>query len=452
MLNRNDAKKLVEKAVSSTKYYAVATLSASSVGTTRFANSEISQNVTITEARMSLCIYDGKKQATCATNVISNDGLEQLARDAEALLKYVPASEYGAFAFSQEPVAERDVSKTLAAAFDTQGRAAYIKKGVALLEDGYTASGALTFTDTTLAIGESSSFEGKKDSDAFGNGGFRYANYHNIAFNTVVTHESGADGAGECTSYTTVPDVVSCFAKAQKTAKAALNPVEPPLGAVTVVLSPAAFADLLSFTVMQLNAKSVEDGVSFARGKLGEKVFGENIIICDDVTNPDLLPLPFDYEGNVKCVLPLINSGVIENYVYDNKRAAKAGVKSTGHAVVARWYAGAVPMNVVVDGGEQTLDEIISNTENGIFINEFHYTNFVNARNLQITGLTRNGTFLIENGKITKPISTVRFTESMLDAFCNISAVSKEREIVGGFGAMLVPAVRVEGFHFTSRA
>jgi len=438
MLNKEQAKALVDKAVSATKYYAVAILSGSEQGTTRFANSEISQNVTITEGRLSLTVYDGKKQSTCATNDLSPTGIEKLVQDAEGLLQFVPEGEFGAFPFSKEEVASRNNGDALAKAFDAKGRAACIKEGVAQLEEGYTASGALTLTNTAVAIAET-------------NGGFRFAAYYDVAFNTVVTHTDGTDGAGECISYTNVPDIVSYFKKAQATSKAARNPIEPQLGGFTVVLSPVAFGDLIGFAARMQNAKSVEDGVSYARGKLGEQVFGANLTIKDDITNPELLPLPFDMEGNPRRVLPLIEKGVVSSYVYDNKSASKQGVESTGHAVVTRWFTGAVPMNLVVEGGDQSLEEIITDTENGIFINEFHYTNFVNARNLQITGLTRNGTFLIENGKLTRPIATVRFTESMLDAFNNISAISKERELVSGFGAALIPAVKIENFHFTSK-
>ncbi|MCL2287012.1 MAG: TldD/PmbA family protein [Firmicutes bacterium] len=438
MLNKEQAKILMDKAFSATKYYGTAVLSASEQGTTRFANSEISQNVTITDGRLSFTVYDGKKQATCATNDLSDSGILQLVKDAEEMLQLVPEGEFGAFPFSKEEVPERAKSDALAKAFDVNGRAECIKEGVAQLEAGYTASGALTLTDSVIAVGDSQ-------------GGFRYAGYCDVSFNTVVTHTSGADGAAECVSYTTAPDVAGCFKKAMATAKAARNPVEPSLGAFTVVLSPIAFADLLGFAARMLNAKSVQDGVSFARGKLGEKVFGENLTIRDDITNPELLPLPFDMEGNPRRVLSLVENGVVSAFVYDNKCAAKEGKETTGHALTVRFMSGAMPVNIAVDGGDKPFEEIIASTENGIFINEFHYTNFVNARNLQVTGLTRNGTFLIENGKITKPVATVRFTESLLDAFNNITAISKERELVSGFGAMLVPGVKIESFHFTSK-
>jgi len=439
MLNREQAQALMQAAISQTKYYAVAVISETNQGTTRFANSEISQNVAITDGSMTLTLYNGNKQVSCTTNALIESGVQQLVKDAESVLEFVPDGEFGAFPFSTEQVAERIASCNLANMFSTAKRAAYIKEGVAYLEEGYTASGALTLTQTVLAIGESG-------------GGFRYANYESVEFNTVVSHSDGADGGAECISYSTIPDIVGGFKKAQATAKAARNPIEPPLGGVTVVLSPVAFGDLITFTSMTMSGKAVEDGISFARGKMGQKVFGDNLTIRDDVSHPELCPLPFDVEGNPRRVLPLIQNGAVAGYVYDNKHAAKHGVQSTGHSIVSRFMAGALPTNIVVDAGDKPLEEMIAGVENGIYINEFHYTNFVNARNLQVTGLTRNGTFLIENGQVTKPISTVRFTESLLDAFNNIAEMSRERELVNGFGAMLVPAVKIENFHFTSKA
>ena len=438
MLNREEARSLIEKVTSYTGYYAKASLNVSEQGTTRFANSEISQNIAINDANIELTLYDGKKETSCSTNVLTDEGLKQLVQDAEAMLKHVPEGEYGAFPFSGESVTETAPDGKLSSAFGTSERAALVKAGIAEVEPGYNGAGALILTSTATAIGDNK-------------GGFRYSAYDNVTFNTVVTHQDGTAGAGECGSYTTAPDIVAQFKKAQATAKAARNPISPELGAHTVVLSPNAFGDLVSFMAMMLNAKSVDDGASFAIGNLGKKVFGENLTITDDITNPLLRPLHFDSEGNPRRKLSLIDKGVVANYLYDNKRAAKHNTKPTGHALVTRFASGAFPLNVVVQGGEQSLEEIIASTPKGIFINEFHYTNFVNARKLQITGLTRNGAFLIENGKLTTPMATVRFTESLLDAFNAITAISKEQELISGFGASLIPAVRIENFHFTSK-
>jgi len=438
MLNKCDAKAITEKLMSYVSNYATVYINSSSQGTTRFANSEISQNITITDTSVSLTVYNGKKEATCSTNVLTEAGLKQLVTDAETMLAYVPDGEYEAFPMSQEPVAERPPTGELAAKFDATARAAYIKEGVSHVEKGFYAAGALVLVQQAIAVGDSK-------------GAFRYASYDQVKFNTVVTHQDGTAGAGECTSYTTVPDVIGEFKKAQATAAAAMGAISPELGAHTVVLSPIAFADLAGFMGYMMGADSIEDGTSFAIGKLGHKFFGENLTVKDDVNCPSSMPVFFDYEGTPRQPTTLVDKGVVKSFLYDNKLAAKHNVQNTGHAVSNKGRGG-YPLNKQVEGGSQSMEEIIASTEKGIFINEFHYTNFVNPRTLQLTGLTRNGTFLIENGKLTKPIATVRFTESLLDAFKNITAISKERVLVAGYmGASLVPGARIEGFHFTSK-
>ena len=438
MLNKNGAQSIIEKLASYTSNYATVTIMSGSQGTTRFANSEISQNITISDSTVSLTVYDGKKEATASTNVLTDDGLKQLAKDAQAMLVHVPEGEYEAFPMSKEPVEERESTGELAAAFDVSGRAAYVKEGVSHVSDGFTASGALELKRQAFAVGDSK-------------GAFRYAAYDQVGFNTVVTHADGTDGAGECHSYTDVPDVISEFKKAQATAKAAMGAASPELGAHTVVLSPNAFGDLITFVSYMLGAGAVDTGSSFAIGKLGQKVFGDNFTMRDDVNCPCSRPVFFDYEGTPRQPITLVDKGIVTSYLYDNKLAAKHKATNTGHAVGNKGYGG-YASNLQVEEGSQSLDEIIASTKKGIFINEFHYTNFVNPRTLQITGLTRNGTFLIEDGKLTTPISTVRFTQSLLDAFNSITAISKERTRVGGWmGLSLVPAARIENFNFTSK-
>ena len=438
MLNKKAAQAIFEKLTSYVNHYATVNISDNSQGTTRFANSEISQNVAISDTGVSLTVYDGKKEATSSTNVFTDEGLKQLAKDAETMLAYVPEGEFEAFPMSQEPVSERPVSGDLAIALDVNARAALIKEGMSHVTQGFTAAGALNLNSRVVAVGDSK-------------GAFRYSAYDEVSFNTVVTHEDGTAGAGECVSYTNTPDIISAFKKAQATALAVRNPISPTLGAHTVVLSPLAFGNLVSFMAMMLGANAVETGTSFAAGKLGKQVFGKNFTVRDDVDCPCLRPVFFDLEGTPRRPVVLVDKGVISSYLYDNKLAARHKAQNTGHAVSNKGRGG-FPANLTVEAGSQTLDEIIASTEKGIFINEFHYTNFVNPRNLQLTGLTRNGTFLVENGKLTTPVSTVRFTQSLLDAFNAITAVSKDRVLTNGWlGASLMPGARIDGFHFTSK-
>jgi len=437
MLSKEAVKQVFEKTKSMVSHYATFRFYGTDNSTTRFANSEINQNIAIKSSTLVITVYDGKKSASCSTNVLSDDGIKQMVESAEELLKYVPDGEFPAFPFSTDEIPTHEDDGKLAGKFDSYTCANILKEGLGYVEKDYTAAGALNVDRMVFSLGDSE-------------GAFRYTSSATVKFNTVVTHISGAAGGDECISYTKAPDILNCFKKAQSTAKAARDTVEPELGGHTVVLSPIAFADLISFACYPLNAKSVEDGGSYAVGKLGEKVFGDNLTIKDVPGHKELLPYAFDEDGNKREQVTLIEKGVVKSFLYDNVMAAKHNVKSTGHSV-GNGYGG-YAFHVVVDGGEKSLEEIIAGIEKGIFINEFHYTNFVNARNLQITGLTRNGTFLIENGKLTKPISTVRFTESLLDAFNNITELTKEQTLVAGSTASLVPGVRIENFHFTSKS
>lgn len=439
MLDKNQAKTIIEKIQSYTRYDASVVILDDEQGVTRFANSEINQNVCIADTNISLTLYDGKKEATCSGNVGTDDGLRKLVQDAEAILPYVPDGEFEYFPASEEPVPEAVNDARIADAFNVTERAARIKKGILTLEDGYTGAGALTLNRTAFAVGGS-------------RGAFRYAAFDGVQFNVVVTHANGAAGSAECVAYgLDGMDMDAAFEKARRIAVMARQPVSTDLGAYTVILSPVAFGDLMAFVTMPLCAKWIDEGDSFAIGKLNTRVFGENINCRDDVTFPGGRPLYFDYEGNVRKSLGLIENGVINNLLYDNKIAKRHNTQTTGHAVSNKGYGG-YPMNLVVDGGEQSLDEIIAGTEKGIYINEFNYTNYVNTRNLQITGLTRNGAFLIENGKLGRAVTTMRFTQNLIDSLNAVTAISKERTWVNAYDTIYyMPAVKIEGFHFTSK-
>ena len=437
MLNREEAKKIIDTVSDSTGYYATVFVRESDSGVTRFANSEITQNVSITNTSVSVTVYEGKKEATCSTNDVSSDGLKAIVKDAEALLAFVPEGNYEPFDMSQEPVKESIPDGKLASAFGISQRAEIIKNGISKAGEGFTAAGALTLDRAAIAVGDTK-------------GAFHYSAFDKVSFNTVFTHTDGAAGAGECFSYSDIPDISAEFDKAAATAAAARDPVGIEPGSYKVVLSPWAFGDLIMFLAYMMGAESVEDGDSFTIGKTGERVFGENLTIIDDATNPELKPLLFDYEGTPRKTVSMIEKGIVRSCLYDNKLAARHKTENTGHAVSNKGRGG-YPVNIIVENGNKTVDEIVSDVDSGVYINEFHYTNFVNPRQLQITGLTRNGTFLIENGKLTKPISTMRFTISLLDIFNEIKAISNEQVKVGGYIGMLVPSVCIDKFIFTGK-
>jgi predicted Zn-dependent protease len=279
---------------------------------------------------------------------------------------------------------------------------------------------------------------------------FHYFSTDSAAFEAVVTHKDRATGFGS--SYATRLedfDVNGAFDRAYGKAQKGVNPKLVDVGAYTVILEPSAIEEIMFFALWGLNGDMTNSGVSYASDKLGQKVFGTNINVMDDVNRQGTVPRTFDVEGYRRQPLSLIENGVIKNFVHDSKTAHKAGVKPSGHAITMSGEGG-FPLNVVMAGGSSSVEEMIKTTERGILVTHFHYTNFVNPKTLQITGLTRDGTFMIENGKIAFPVMNMRFTENLTEAFSNVTAISAERERVGQYGIGLFPAVKIENFHFTS--
>jgi PmbA protein len=226
--------------------------------------------------------------------------------------------------------------------------------------------------------------------------------------------------------------------------------IEP--GAYTVILEEAAVADMLSslgFT--GFGALALQEGRSFMTGCLGQQVTGENITIWDDGLDPRGLVLPFDFEGVPKQRVTLIEKGVAQGVVYDSFTAGREeGKVSTGHSLPAPNTMGPIPLNLFMSSGTATKAEMLASTERGIWVTRFHYTNTVHPVKTVLTGMTRDGTFLIENGAITRPLKNFRFTQSILEAFSRAEMLSSECKLISGRrGGIYVPAAKIHEFQFT---
>ncbi|MFI5200551.1 MAG: metallopeptidase TldD-related protein, partial [Candidatus Limnocylindrales bacterium] len=195
-------------------------------------------------------------------------------------------------------------------------------------------------------------------------------------------------------------------------------------------------------------ALAVQEGRSFV--EIGRRVGTELVTIRDDATDPAGLPMAFDYEGVEKQRVELLNAGVCAGVVFDAQTAARDGRRSTGHGLPAPNPYGPFPLNMVMDAGTSSRDELIGGLGRGLLITRFHYTNPVHPKLAIVTGMTRDGTFLVEDGKIVGPVRNLRFTQSYLDALAGVSAVSSERRCLKGFlGGVVVPSVRIDGWTFT---
>jgi predicted Zn-dependent protease len=238
-------------------------------------------------------------------------------------------------------------------------------------------------------------------------------------------------------------------ARAKAAASRAPREIKP--GKYTVILEPSAAASLVSYLgVYGFGGQLYNEGRSFTAGKLGKKALSPLFSMEDNALDGGAAGMPFDFEGQPRTRVVLVENGVLKAVVHDRKTAKKARTASTGHALPQPNNVGPIPLSLSVKPGQGTLADLIKGTERGILVTQFHYTNILKAQNVEMTGMTRNGTFMVENGKIAYPIMNMRFTQNMVEAFGNLEAVSAETGLVSEWGRMRCPAMRLSGFNFSS--
>lgn len=245
--------------------------------------------------------------------------------------------------------------------------------------------------------------------------------------------------------------------RAARKARDASDPTDLEPGRYEVVLEPDCVANILSFLLVHgFNAKAVEEGRSFAR--LGERQFDESIVLREDVTDPATTGIPFDVEGTPKWPLDLVRDGETRGLLHTRRtaKAAGPGATSTGHAVEGGAAWGALGANLILDGGATAADDLVAGVERGVLVTDFWYTRILDPRTQVVTGLTRNGVWLVEDGRIVRPVTNLRFTQSFLDALApgNVKAISRERSLLlGGWDSIyVVPSLHLGSWNFTGGA
>ncbi|MEO9263731.1 MAG: TldD/PmbA family protein [Candidatus Baltobacteraceae bacterium] len=245
-------------------------------------------------------------------------------------------------------------------------------------------------------------------------------------------------------------DGVAIGARAVEKAQRSASPRNVDPGDWTVILEPAAFGELLAYVASHFSAQSYADGSSFFSGKLGERYFGESLTITDDFSHHLAPGMPFDYEAQPKQRVTLVDSGVIRNIVTDSYYAHKLSVENTGHALPAPNAWGPQPLNIVVASGTSSTEELIAETTRGLLVTRFWYIRTVDQKRAIVTGMTRDGTFLIEGGKILGGIRNMRFNQSIVEALAKATFANKPQRTGGYSYSLVVPAAKIEGFRFTS--
>jgi predicted Zn-dependent protease len=419
-------------------------VSAGDSALTRFANSEIHQNVAERSITVNLRHVVGRRIAVVSTGKVDAEGLRSLVHRAAAIAR--SCEELEDWAGLPEPASAGGsvVSGSgMAWAAGTAGatpefRAEGVRAVIAAADTaGVTAYGAFSTDAEAVAIANSK--------------GVRAAeNRTSSQLLTVQMSPDGGTGYAEHVSMdATSIDAAAIGREAATKARASDRAVTVPAGDYPVVLEEYAVVDITDqLGYLGFSALAVQEGRSFAEP--GRRIGSELVTIVDDGSDRNGLPMAFDYEGVPKQRVTLVENGVCREVVYDSQTAARAGHASTGHGLPAPNPYGPFPLNAVMTAGTSSRDELIGGLERGLLVTRFHYTNVVHPKLAIITGMTRDGTFLVEGGRIVGPVRNLRYTQSYLDALAGVSAVSRERKAVRGFlGAAVVPALRIDAWTFT---
>jgi len=406
---------------------------------TRFANSQIHQNVAEIDVTVNLRVVIGKRVGVASSGRTDAEGLRRLAENATAIARVVEELEDWAGLpgpTDVTPAAAGFAPSTAAASPEL--RADAVRQVIAAADDaGVTAFGSFSSGTETAAVANSV--------------GVRVGGTRTIA--QLLTVSMGPDGGSGYAEQAAVDiDAIDASAigrEAAGKARATANAVSLDAGDYPVVLEEYAVVDLLDMLgYLGFSALAVQEERSFV--ELGKRIGSDLVTIIDDGHDPSGIPMGFDYEGVAKQRVDLLDRGICRGVVYDSQTAARDGAASTGHGLPAPNPWGPFPLNMVMSPGDQSREDLIGGLDRGLLVTRFHYTNPVHPKLAIITGMTRDGTFLVEDGRIVGPVRNLRFTQSYLEALACTVGVARERRTLRGFlGGVVVPAIRLDAWTFT---
>ncbi len=424
---------------------------------TRFANNTIHQNVTEESAALSVRVVLGGRTARASTNKLNEASIRRTVAAAEALARVQEADpDLLAMATAAEAGAAANGAPSryfeATAAITPEDRAQAVRRMVDIAErNKLTAAGIFSAYSAAEAILNSRGLE----------------QFHPQTSSEISITMLGGDSSGW--QKVNSPDArrldpAALAETAARKARDSASPREIPPGKYTVILEPAAVLDLVGFMFWDFGGQALLDQRSFLNDRVGKKIFGENITIWDDVTHPLQSGAPFDGEGIRRQRVKLVESGVVQRLVYargtaakirQSELAAKLGeVAATGHGFPLPNEMGEAPMNVVFEGGpaesRQTVEQMIATTERGVLVTRLWYIREVDPYEKILTGMTRDGTFLVEDGKLQHGIRNFRFNQSLLHLLSNVEAMGEPVRASGEESFdMVVPAMKVKDFNFT---
>jgi predicted Zn-dependent protease len=410
---------------------------------TRFANNNIHQNVGEKDILIGVRIFLGSQEGTASTNRVTPDALEEIVARARAAAVVSP--EDPEFPGLSGP-ANYDIVQAfdeVTAEFSPQERAKAVAEVCQLADSkNQNAFGAFTTGVSEIVLANTE-------------GMFAYHMTTDADFQTVVMEKEGDASGWAQRSGWKVEDIPAAALGAEAIFKTEMNR-KPRLiapGEYPVVLDPYATQDIMMMLNMTgMGANTVQEGRSWMNDRIGSQVFSPSISIWDDALDPNGIPIPFDFEGTPKQRVDIVREGVVMGPVYDRRTANKEDKVSTGHALPpnSRGFS-PLAINLFMAPGDTELEEMIRTTHRGLYITRFHYTRPVHPANCVITGMTRDGVYWIEDGKIQYPVKNLRFTQSYVEALADVDAVGKDTRLLTfrGLVTTRVPPLKLSHFNFT---
>jgi PmbA protein len=423
---------------------------------TRFANNTIHQNVAEENQILSVRTVFGGRTARASTNKFDDESLRQVVKSSESLARLqhpdpdllpMPDPQEAGSGHSGK-IPSRYFEQT--AAITPELRANGVKQIVSVAERHKLTTAGV------FSSGES--FEGIFNSPGV-------SRWHTQTSAEISITMLGADSSGwqkaNSPNVANLDPLAMAEIAAQKAVDSA-HPREIPAGKYTVILEPSAVLDMVGFMFFDYSGMAILDQRSFLTGRIGTKLFGDNITIIDDATHPLQAGSPFDGEGVMRKRVPLVENGVVKRVVYARSTAARmkrsegcesvGAVEPTGHGLPLPNEVGEMPLNIVFTPAEnsKTVEQMIASTDRGVLVTRFWYIREVEPFEKMLTGMTRDGTFLVEKGRVQHGIRNFRFNESLIHMLSDVESMSAPVRSSGEEAFdMVVPAMKVRDFNFT---
>jgi PmbA protein len=405
---------------------------------TRFANNAIHQNVAEHTLNVSVRTQVDQRTARATTNRADEDSLRaaieaslSLAHSQPKNLQLLPIPGKQRY---------RQVSRFLkpTAALTPEDRARAVRRACDLaVKKGQTAAGIFSSAQAQSVVGNSRGlFAAYRDTHA--------------VFSITMQEAAAASWAKENAANVADIDPQKLAERASEKTHRATDAKELAPGRYTVILEPAAVLDLVGFLFYDFAATALQDKRSCFNERMGKQVFGKNISIVDDVYHPLQLGAPYDGEGIPRQRVVLVDAGVPKNLVYSRASAKGAKKNPTGHGFPLPNEYGEAPMNLVFSGGKSSLDQMIASTDRGLLVTRLWYIREVDPYEKIMTGMTRDGLFLVEKGRVTSAVRNFRFNQSILEMLRNVESLGPAVRATGEEAfEMVVPAMKIRDFHFS---